>query len=105
VDPLSGTSQAVGRLAQPRADHTQILLGDGRVLIAGGVAAEVALSSCEIFDPETFSLRLAAPMRRAHVGARAFRLLGDRVLVIDAPGSAELFDPSADAWETVRLPE
>src|SRR6266851_1812051 len=80
-----------------RADHTATLLGDGRVLIAGGRQYTTLLDSTELFDPATGTFQ-AAPvtLRRPRAGHSA-TVLADGTLLIaggDDAGSAEIFDPA-----------
>jgi Galactose oxidase, central domain len=49
IDPVLGTSELTGSLAEGRADHVAVLLPDGRVLVGGGNAGEGR--SAEIFEP------------------------------------------------------
>ncbi|MEO8217797.1 MAG: kelch repeat-containing protein [Acidobacteriota bacterium] len=52
-DPVSGSFEPVGRMAQSRSGHTATLLGNGTVLIAGGTSywpMEV-LRSAELYQP------------------------------------------------------
>ena len=50
-------STTTGSMKKFRAEHTATLLGDGKVLIAGGSGDGGILSSAELYDPsaETFS--------------------------------------------------
>lgn len=114
VPSLGQSFLLASRLAQPRAGHVQILLKDGRVLLAGGEAGDqpfLPLSSCEIFNPATFAFSRAASMTAARSFAEAALLPDGRVLVVGgqslgAPGTqfrddAEIYDPVADAWTPV----
>ncbi|MBK6514441.1 MAG: hypothetical protein IPG04_10070 [Polyangiaceae bacterium] len=58
IDPAEGAWHDSSALSTPRFLHTATLLGDGRVLVAGGAnAAEEQIVTTEIFDPadETWS--------------------------------------------------
>ncbi|QRO02570.1 hypothetical protein JRI60_18145 [Archangium violaceum] len=88
-------------LEEPRAGHTATVLEDGRVLLAGGMRAEVGqpsstLSSAELFDPVTGMLEMAPELGTGEgsdfqSSPRAFhtatRLPGGRVLL--AGGAVE----------------
>ncbi len=108
-DPILGAWSQTAALHTARTAHTATLLGDGRVLVAGGIASDqTTLASAEIYDPEDASWHDVSPMttpRSAHAAAP----LGDgRVLVVggthgDSPNdvahaSAELFDPTTETW-------
>jgi hypothetical protein len=98
-----------------RAAHVQVLLRDGRVLLAGGEALAspfVPLTTCEIFDPQSFTFVIAASMNFARSLAHATVLPDGRVLVsggqgVDTDGNvifradAEIYDPVADDWRAL----
>lgn len=74
-DPATGEiSLSEARLNVARHRHTATLLADGRVLVAGGIGiinhSDSALSSAELFDPQTQRFTLI-PMRipRSHHAA------------------------------------
>jgi hypothetical protein len=77
--------EACASLADPRAAHTATLLGDGRVMLAGGFQVDLTgevttLGSVEVFDPVTGSLEPGPEL-----GPRAFHtatpLPGGQVLL------------------------
>ncbi len=106
-DPAHNTVQEFGSLAERRAGHTATLLGDGRVLIAGGYNAEY-LASLEIVDPSTKRLRSAGALLEGRSEQTATLLPDGRVLFVGGVGrgwtflrSAELYDPKTGRSESV----
>ncbi len=92
-------------LRHPRSDHAATALQDGRVLVTGGNANTVLLSSSEIYNPRIDRWTDAAPMPRARTQHNAVTLFDGRVLVtggIDANGAATstsfIYDPGTDSW-------
>jgi hypothetical protein len=102
-DPESGEiyTAGVGELNTPRSAAAVAPLPDGRVLIAGGSPDwEDALSSVEVFDPETGEFTSAGEMSTPRWAPAAAPLPDGRVLVAGGSGSgiepldtAEIFDP------------
>lgn len=90
---------AVAQMATARAAHTATLLPNGTVLIAGGFAdGEQALSSMEIYRPETDSFELTTPLAEARQSHTATLLPRGKVLLAGGfngnyLNSAELYDP------------
>ena len=92
-----------------RAAHTATLLPDGRVLIAGGFreegTSEIAISSAEIFDPETNTFTPTSDMNAPRNGHTATLLPNGQVLIAggwDQSGrtsTAELYDPQTGTFE------
>ncbi|WP_437806597.1 kelch repeat-containing protein [Sorangium sp. So ce1078] len=108
VDPLwlPAATMIVGRYW----GHTATLLGDGRILIAGG-EGPAPLAEVELYDPITDSWTAAAAMNNARTGHTATVLGDGRVLVAggqwepewdgdrtDPIDSVELYDPITDSW-------
>jgi N-acetylneuraminic acid mutarotase len=115
-DPETESWTETGDLIEHRGGHTATLLPDGRVLVAGGepvggLAAggrRAALSSAEVYDPNTRSWTATGSMVLSRIGHTATLLSDGRVLVaggqgvegIDGTGlsSAELYDPTTGSW-------
>ena len=111
-DPAPGSFASVGPMATPRREHSATLLGDGRVLVTGGMAVEgQVLDSSEIFDPATGTFAPAGHMLSARMDQTATLLPDGTVLIAggasapcDIDGlcypleSAELFDPAAGTF-------
>jgi hypothetical protein len=102
------------RMSTPRAAHVQVLLADGRVLLAGGEISNepfVPTARCDIFDPATFTFHEVASMVLPRSFAHGVLLADGRVLVsggqsIGPTGfhfrpDAEIYDPAADTWTVV----
>ncbi len=104
-------------MIQARAGHVQVLLQDGRVLLAGGETMDVPfvpLTDCEIYYPATRTFSNAATMSRARSFAHGVLLNDGRVLVTGGQGfdpmgvfifrdDAEVYNPLTDTWATVAL--
>jgi hypothetical protein len=87
------------------------VLGDGRILIAGGYDrpwtggdSPLALSSAVIFDPRSGTYSNAAPMLVPRARHAAVALRDGRVAVLGGIGlaptaSVEVYDPSTDTWQ------
>jgi hypothetical protein len=50
-DPATNTWTTIASLATARTNHTATLLGNGKVLVAGGYDGSADLSSAELYDP------------------------------------------------------
>lgn len=98
----SDDTTAIGpTLAVPRFDHTATLLPNGKVLIAGGLAA-TALDSVELFDPVANTVTSLNPMRIARRGHVALLLPNGKVMFVSGQTDnfpyqipdAEIYDPA-----------
>jgi uncharacterized delta-60 repeat protein len=105
-DPSRGTWTATGSMTEARTLHTDTLLPDGKVLVAGGEFRSGSdLSSAELYDPSNGTWTATGNMIEARVGHTATLLPDGKVLVAGgangddrASPSAELYDPSSGTW-------
>jgi hypothetical protein len=100
-DPVAGTWRPTAPMASARVNHAQVLLADGRVMVAGGTSATVGavptgplwLASVEVFDPSTETWTTWAPLSQAEPTADALRM-GDGRPLITGLFHAEVYDPA-----------
>jgi endoglucanase len=102
-----GSWNAVSSMSTPRYGAAGAALGDGRVLVAGGIdVSGTAAASAEVYNPGTNAWTPVAAMGSARAFASAAPLSGDRVLVAggDVGGvpsaSAEIYNGQNDTWST-----
>ena len=107
-DPAVRVFTRTGSMNQARQDLTGTLLGNGRVLVAGGSSGDVTRTTAELFDPSRGTWLLTGSLeqgRRLHAAS----LLSDgRVLVTGGEvvqvgsrsslKSAEIYDPAGGKW-------
>lgn len=119
-NPATATWTAKASMSQARADHAQVVLADGRILVVGGRSLNgydlvydlgPMLSSCEIYDPDTNTWTSTGRMSFSRTLHRAVLLQDGRVLVVGGYGcrpgqpddifvvrDAEIWDPATGAW-------
>jgi Galactose oxidase, central domain/Kelch motif len=105
-DPTTGTWSAPGSMATARLAHTATLLGNGKVLVAGGTYYDggyVRLKSAELFDPATGTWNPTAAMATARNAHTATELANGSVLVAGGydgsnTATAELYFPVSSSW-------
>ena len=108
-DPATRTFTAAGPMNQNRNNHTATLLGDGRVLIAGGqflggnAPDQPIFDSAELFDPSTGAFTLAANRMSAPRTSHFASPLPNGMALVGggfsaSPGSADLFNPSTNTF-------
>ena len=92
-DPAAGTIANAGSLITPRYHHTATRLNNGKVLIAGGLAARGTLASAELYNPDTRTFTTTGSL---HTG-RAFHtatLLNDGQVLITGGSNSDRGTPS-----------
>jgi hypothetical protein len=108
-NPEWSTWTVVGAMNAARYRHTSTVLGDGRVLVAGGsfpYSPAPREGSVEIYDPATGQWAVSGAMRYARSGHTATLLLNGRVLVTGGADevqggeskAAEIWDPDTQVW-------
>ncbi|MCE7980699.1 MAG: tandem-95 repeat protein [Caldilinea sp. CFX5] len=112
-DPTTNRWLPATSMGTPRHGHTATLLKDGRVLVVGGAtraSSDPALSSAEIYDPQTNTWLPVASMSAVRHIHTATLLNNGQVLVAggySAPhiqatvNSAELYNPEMNTWTTL----
>ncbi|MBA3874640.1 MAG: hypothetical protein H0X30_36385 [Anaerolineae bacterium] len=104
---LFGQLKSTAPMMTARAVQSATLLNNGKVLIAGGIAAEgVFLKSAELYDPATSSFSAIGDMATARAGHTATLLKDGKVLLVggdyqDKMLSAEVYDPVANTFTAV----
>ena len=98
-NPRTNRWASAGAMAHARVGHAAALLPDGRVLVVGGYErGGGAAQTAELYDPATNTWSSAATLNAARPVVRATLLVNGLVLVIGNDASAEVYDPTADAW-------
>lgn len=107
-NPAIGVFSATGSMTSPRTDFAAVLLGNGKVLVTGGVATSPAtgtpLDTAEIYDPQTGTFGRTGNMSHGRTGHTATLLSDGRVLIAGGSdghvtqSSAELYDPVSGAF-------
>jgi hypothetical protein len=104
--PREGALASTGMTGTGRFSHTATLLGNNRVLIAGGMQRNgVWLSSAELFEPASGRFVAVGNMSVPRAGATATLLENGKVLIAGGAtslgksvASADLFDPATGAF-------
>lgn len=108
-NPATGLWSATSALSAPRTRHRAVRLGDGRVLVVGGLdgANPTPLRSTELFDPVTRRFSAGPPLLVGRYDLSLLLLRDGRAMVIGGCVSygcgagtnvVELFDPSTNQW-------
>lgn len=103
-DPAANKWGNVASMATARYDHSATLLGNGKVLIAGGSdSSGQPIKSAELYDPVSNSWTNVGDMATTRANHSATLLPNGKVLVAGGfntgtVANAELFDPATNTW-------
>ncbi len=97
-DPLTDQFVDGGKMLTARQTFAPVVLGDGRVLLAGGVTETGATAAAEIYDPTSGRSEPTGSMAVPRVFFGAAALSDGRVLIVgggagDDGATAEVYDP------------
>jgi N-acetylneuraminic acid mutarotase len=103
-DPVTGKWTDAGTFHGPREQQTATLLGDGDVLMSGGLneggdGAPRSYAEAEIYDPSAGTWTETGPLPAPHYGQTATLLPNGWVLVAGGQSAAaEVYEPSSGIW-------
>jgi len=102
-DPTTGRWKMTGSMRGPREQFTATLLGDGDVLVAGGLNAAnynlAGMKSADLYDPTTGTWTRTGSMAFARYGQTATLLSDGTVLVAGGTtATAEIYEPAPGIW-------
>ena len=109
-DPSTGTFAATGNLASAHACQQATLLGNGKVLIAGGSGPGDPVAYAELYDPPTGTFVATGKyVTDTHgfntcQGSKSTLLRDGRVLIIWEGAAAEIYDPDTGSFTPTRKP-
>ncbi|MGH9071029.1 MAG: Kelch repeat-containing protein [Acidimicrobiales bacterium] len=111
-NPNVGVFTSTGEMPEGRAAQVAARLGNGEVLVAGGLNSDgtTALATADLFNPSDGTWARASAMSQPRDGAGAALLPDGQVLVVGGEvvsqgteaslTSSELFDPANQSWHS-----
>ena len=112
-DPAANAFLKSNDLSEARTNHSQALLPDGSVLVAGGSGgpeSDVSIATAELFDPRQGAWTRIAPLGQGRTGHTATVLADGRVLVAGGESAsrgqrrslatAEVYEVATRSWRS-----
>ncbi|MHA7628969.1 kelch repeat-containing protein [Corallococcus sp. M7] len=93
-----------GHMDQARSNHTATLLPSGKVLVVGGWDGQGAMTSAELYDPQTYTWTPTGALPSARSHHTATLLPSGKVLVAGgwdgehALARVDVYDPATGTW-------
>ena len=106
-DPKTGKWTETGEMTTVRYGHAAVLLGDGRVLVAGGGDGKAPLMTAELYDPKSGTWTKTGSLNKSHGNQATLRADGKAMIYAGGwyPGAPtfdkELYDPFTGVWEVI----
>jgi hypothetical protein len=107
-DPATGAFSRTGDMAIARTGHSATLLGDGRVLIAGGEQGQLLTATAELYDPATGTFSRTGDMTQPQWTNAGTLLTTGKVLISGGLGgwagccpiaaTPQLYDPATGVF-------
>jgi hypothetical protein len=112
-NPDDGTFEEIGPMTVARDRHSVVLLGDGRVIVAGGEEDGAVLRATDVFDPLSGATiwTQTAPLAHRRYAASYLTMADGNALVCGGFDggylrTCEIYDAATDTWsETEKLPQ
>src|SRR6266511_1080447 len=108
-NPASGSWSPTGSLHIARYDHTQTLLANGKVIVAGGFDGVASLISAELYDSASGNWTPTASLATSRREHSATLLADGNVLVVGGYtgttvlATSELYDPVSGMWTATAI--
>src|SRR2546427_6779713 len=108
-NPASESWSITGSLTAARYEHTQTLLSNGKVLVAGGFDGFVSLINAELYDPASGTWTPTASLATQRRDHSATLLADGKVLVAGGYtgttvlATSELYDPISWIWPATGI--
>jgi len=94
-DPQTGEFTLASEMMVPRLAFSTVVLGDGRILILGGLGDSGVCADVEIYDPGAGTFRLVSPMAQARCWFTATPIAGSDDVLLAGGGDPNSYTLSS----------